>query len=454
MAQNLDLAPKNIIGNIVASDKEVWAYYRIGERPYEMLSPEQRHSQSYRIMTAFGNLAQMASAKSIDCHILTTTAPFSTNGWMVDLYKRFLRQDPTPNEGTQKRFASLLSTQAAYMKDRYFRNRFTYLGVKLGTRKALENYISNPLEVGIGQVYRDIKTGILDLLFNHEVDMSDKEVRQYQTTEQSVFRRISIGELKCKRLTSEELLLLIKRRLYPNMPVPYLMTDYDYRIGQNDIIHETGGIVHETGKLVQVTQMCSSKDLNLPLTEIAGCRATLTITKLPNQLNENFTPFLNFFQDCTTSCRFSLIQTHEMKKELEKQQNNTKDELNNLAKSDIQVSEGIRTSIRDQQILEKALSENNLPWIKGTFRITIEAHDEEELISRVEHVRQLYKDSEFVLQWTFGDQLTLLKEEIPGSCLQAKDFLLTTDIGLIGIAGIGYGVEVGDQIPSVSKLTE
>ena len=64
----------------------------------------------------------------------------------------------------------------------------------------------------------------------------------------------------------------------------------------------------------------------------------------------------------------------------------------------------------------------------------------------VENLKQDYSEHDFTLTWTSGDQLDLLQEEMPGGVLKMKDFAQTTNLALLGLAGINYGGAVGDPV--------
>ena len=135
-----------------------------------------------------------------------------------------------------------------------------------------------------------------------------------------------------------------------------------------------------------------------------------------------------------------------MKKDLYKKQLDTDDEINNLLESGQKATESLKATVKDQAILEKDLEEENLPWISGNYRITVEAPTEEDIRSMVENLKQDYSEHDFTLTWTSGDQLDLLQEEMPGGVLKMKDFAQTTNLALLGLAGINYGGAVGDPV--------
>ena len=143
-----------------------------------------------------------------------------------------------------------------------------------------------------------------------------------------------------------------------------------------------------------------------------------------------------------------------MKKKLYKKQKDTDDEIENLANSNQRPTASLKETVKDQQILEQDLNEDNLPWIIGHYRITVEAPTEEDIRAIITNLKIEYKKYEFTLSWTTGDQLSMLKEEFLGGKLEIKDFGQITNLALLGLAGINFGGQVGDPVKQEIRYSE
>lgn len=88
----------------------------------------------------------------------------------------------------------------------------------------------------------------------------------------------------------------------------------------------------------------------------------------------------------------------------------------------------------------------------GSYRVTIEASSEEELKEKITALKSAYSESDTVLTWTTGDQLNLFREDLLSGQLEISSFQQTTNLAMLGIAGINYGSQVGDTIKQQQQL--
>ena len=77
---------------------------------------------------------------------------------------------------------------------------------------------------------------------------------------------------------------------------------------------------------------------------------------------------------------------------------------------------------------------------------SIEAPTEEILKDEATNLKQLFNEEDIVLTWTSGDQLQMFREEFPGGHLEINSFQQTTNLALVGVAGINFGTKVGDPV--------
>lgn len=435
----LNVPPIAVINNIVISKTEVWAYYVLAEKPYYFLSQDAKTSLAYSTMTALSSLCHSAVQK-VDCHLLMGNELFDPFQWENNLREQHAKKVKSFNQP----FDMFVKEQAYDLANSGYSKRVSYLGVKLMTRGAVSASEMNPLEFGFKEAFDSLKKSISTMFMFDYFEITDFEEKKVKEAEEEVFRTLSSSTLKAYRPSSEEVLLAIKRRFYPAMPSPYLEASHDEKIGHADIVMETGGVVNVRPRYLQINQIIGDK-------EYTGYRATLSFSKFPREFvyPSPIPPFLHRISmlPFTVNCRFTLVPTEHMRKELDKKKKDTKDEIENLAGSGQSANEGLRNSIRDQKALEADLEEENLPWIAGNYRMTIEAPTEEALKNIVAELKQEYATNDFVLSWTSGDQLLLFYEEFPGGKLEMNAFTQTTNMALLGLAGINYGGSVGDPVP-------
>lgn len=437
-----------IIDNIIIGRKSVWAYFKLTDKPYLFLSNDLKVGLAQATMTAIGALCQSAN-KKVDCHLLISNQPFNPEAWEEDIIQRYLNY----NQGkitNHKAFQKFITDQAESLYLGNYQKRTSYLGVKLGNRAALDTVNINPLEFGFKEAFASFRAGLNFLFKFDEHEITADEEKKFRQLESTVYNTLSAGSLRAQRVSSEELLLVCKRRLYPSMPTPYLETDYENRVGLSDVVLETGSEIEEFSRHLEIIQICSGYELK-------GCRATLSFSKFPKDLMFPGTipPFLHraVMLPYTANCRFSLIPTEEMKNKLNKKKLSTEDEINNLVEAGQRPTEGLKATMRDQQVLESDLEEEGLPWISGSYRITVEAENIEYIREIVENLKLEYAEHGFTLTWTSGDQLDLLREEMPGGELKVKDFSQITNLAILGLAGINYGGKTGDPVKQSAKMS-
>ena len=75
-----------IVGNVVFSKKEAWAYYKIGSVPYDFLTDSGRARLANDLMVALTGLSSTAG-RNVDLHILVTNTPFNVDSWEEQMFR-------------------------------------------------------------------------------------------------------------------------------------------------------------------------------------------------------------------------------------------------------------------------------------------------------------------------------------------------------------------------------
>lgn len=432
-----------IVNNVVFSKNEAWAYYKIGSVPYDFLTNSGRASLANDIMIAFSSLSQRAG-KNVDIHILVTNTPYNIDSWEDQMYKIY---DEWNGKGNRiSTFEKFMRKQTVALKRRSYKKKVVYLGVKLFNRGTFSMDDFNILEFGFTEAYEAIKKGISSVLVVPDENITNLERARAKKDEFEIHRAIKSSSLKGTRLTSEELLLTIKKTLYPAMPSPYLEVNHDERVGLSDIVMETGAIIEDHRRYLKIKQMIGTK-------EREGYRATLSFSKFPSDSMREpggIDPFMYLPTimglPFTMTARLTLMPIEKMKKDLQKKKLDSDDEIKNLAGSGQRVTSAIRETQQDIDRLDHELSSDTMPWVSGNYRMTIETPTYELLATAIQEMRQEYAKNETILVWTTGDQLEMMMEEMPGGKLQMSDFSQLTNLAMVGVSGFSYGGSVGDPI--------
>lgn len=440
--KTLAIPAVGVINNIVFSKKEAWAYYKIGSVPYDFLTNEGKIKLSSDIMVAFSSLSQRAG-KNVDIHILVTNTPFDIDSWETQMFKNY---DAWNNGDRLSTFDRFMRNQARALKAKNYKKKVVYLGVKLFNRGSFSFDDFNILGFGFTEAYELMKKSISSMLMIPDENISNQEKNRAEKEEFEIFRAIRASSLRGTKLTSEELLLTMKKILYPAMPSPYLEVNHEERLGLNDIMIETGAIIEDHRRFLKIKQVVNAK-------EREGYRATLSFSKFPvGSMKEPYgiEPFMYLPTvlglPFTMTARLTLMPVEKMKKDLQKKKLENEDELSNLQGSGQRASSSVIETQYNIDQLDQELNSDNMPWVSGNYRMTIETPTQERLFSIIQEMKQEYAKDKVILTWTTGDQLELLLEEMPGGTLNKNDFAQLTNLAMLGVSGFGYGGSVGDPI--------
>lgn len=442
--KNIEVPPVAFIDNIVFSKKEVWAYYILAEKPYDFLSTNAKVKLGRATMAALGSLAQ-SSAKNVECHLQIENIPFNVDSWAEQI-KQIHEQRGLRNSRSYRQF---LNEQVEELRSQVYMKRVSYLGIKLFNRGSFDIDSLNPLEFTFKDLIDNFKKATSAIFMFEGTEISREEELRARELELENFRILSSSTFQAKRPSAEELLLNVKKKFYPAMPSPYLDTKNDERIGLSDIVIETGGEIEVKSRYLKITQMIDAE-------EWTGYRATLSFTKFPNQMGipSPNPPFLSSrdILPYTVNTRFTLVPTEEMKKRHQRKKLDAEDEANNLIQSGQGANASIKNTIADLEVLGNDLENDKLPWMIGSYRVTIEADSEESLKDQIVKLKNSYAKHDTVLTWTSGDQLNLFREDMYAGKLEINSFQQTTNLAMIAVAGVNIGSQVGDDIRQQQQL--
>lgn len=443
--KKMDISMLAVIDNIVFSKKEMWAYYRIQNSVFDFLSADAKTSLAMRVSNAF-NSVMTEKNQDVEGHIIVTSTPIN-----IDLWEEQVRES-SKHWNKANSFNAFMDQQVQFLKEKNFMRKVTYIGIKIGVRGALESDSLNILQDGIKGTIDFIKEWGRKALQipGEEIDAFEEDVARRK--EKALNTVLANGNLRATRVSSEELLLLVKRQFYPSMPVPYLDVDHDTRLGPGDLVLETTSVIKNKYKFLEIEQPLGDNIYK-------GYRACLSFSKFPKFMSypNGMIPFFYLIAKMslpfTSYARFTLKPSQGMKKEIEKKKKEATDEINNL-------NEGRRAeeayinptppdiaeALEDLQTMEAIISTDKSPWLEGSYRVVVETPTEELLKKYVSILKQQYADFEINLTWSSGDQAELFLEQMPGDHIRMKSFSQVTNIHLLGTSGFNFASDVGDKI--------
>lgn len=443
--KRLDISALAVVDNMVFSKTDRWAYYRVTNEVYDFLSSPRKVQVALQITNAFNNLMSERQ-DPLDCHLIVTSVPVDVDAWAGQIQNVSETWEQGPG------FDRYVSDQIQHLKSEEYLKKVAYLGVNLGKRGALEVENLNIFEGGFKAATDTIKGWWNSALQVQTEEVSVAEENDTRKKETSVHRTLANGHLRAERCSSEEILLLIKRQFYPNMPAPYLDVDHENRIGPGDLNLELHSVIKHRYRWMEITQMLGSQ-------EATGYRACLSFTKFPKfqDYPTQGYPFLYFPSKMslpfTCYSRFTLHPSKKMKLELAKKEKEQKDELENLNAGQSGYDSAVNglpseiaESLQDIQTMSDLLAQDKAPWVEGSYRIVVETPTEELLRKYCSIVKQRYSDLDINVNWTSGDQADLFLEQMPGDRMRMPAFNQITNLAMLATSGFNFSSDVGDPV--------
>lgn len=443
----LDLSLVAVIDNMAFSKTNMWAYYRLENSPYDFLSDEGKYIAHKRISNAFNNL--MAERQDpLECRLIVTSVPIDINAWREQVYSNLNWERPIE-------FDEFIEEQEEHLRAQDFQEKVVYLAVHIGRRGALDFDTMGIIESGFRGAIDSLKEWSNVFLGLSDGEVSATEEKHARSREGDLYTKVADGHLQAKRCNSEEILLLLKRELYPAMPAPYLDVDHENRLGPGDIALEYSSVIHNKFRWLKITQIVDE-------IEMTGYRATMTFTKFPKLTQyPEMMPFL-FFMDkiglpFTQFACFTMYPSSAMKKEVDNKAKVSKDELSNIASSQDAIDSevdglpaDVENAMGDMKMISQTISEDKSPWIRGTYHIVVETKNEKQLKKYCAQLKQHYTDMDMNLTWSAGDQAKLFLQQMPADKIRVTDFEHITNLNIISAAGPTFSSEVGDRIPNTA----
>jgi hypothetical protein len=376
--------------------------------------------------------------------LILTNAPLDVDRWEED-YRYII-----DSWDRRKGFSDIMKRQVDLLKGNDFVEKRAFLGIKLNNRHALDVDKANPLQVGFKEAWMYISS-YMDKVFKiTAAEPEEMEIKQAQSIEKEYNTILQAGALRAVETSTEELALIIKKAFYPTMPVPYIQFTDEDRWGEGDMLQDLHFVLDTSNpKMIGITQNIDGK-------EITGYRATLTFKSFPESMSPPISdPWIYHSIDAGIEspfdvyARFTLESPKNVKKEIEKNRKIREDGAQNALSADARPSAELVNDLQEAEELENYVSQNEQPWIRGTFRMVIESRDKEQLAKDIQAMIQHYSKSdigndEIKLIWTYHDQVELFLESLPGDHLRENSFEQMATVPLVSASGFNIFNEVGD----------
>lgn len=453
--KKLDVSVQAVIDNMVYSKKEVWAYYRVSPQMYDFLSDAVKVSNGARVTAAFTSLIENRR-DPLELHFITTSTPVDVEAWHAQV-------DSIVSDwaGNTSAFMEFLDQMADHLRAQEYSNRIAYMGIKLGNRGALNFSTMNPLESGFKAAWETLKEWISNFTKTFDGDVSAAEEREFRQKADKYTSIIRSGALQGAAITAEEIMLLIKRQLYPAMPAPYLDVDHTKRWGAGDLELETASVIRSKFRWLEISQLLGSR-------ELTGYRAAISLTRFSRTASypQTALPFLYLPQKLmglpfTTYARVKLLPNEKMRKEIEKKRKEQADQLKNMAgaaknsaEAAVEDNSRVENDMRDLRELDESTANDKTPWVEGSYRIVVETATERSMRDVVAAIKQAYSEYDITTVLSSGDQLDLFLEQMPGDRTRVNSFRQLTNLHHLSTSGFNISSDVGDRVWDQSNIEE
>lgn len=442
--KNLDIALKAMVDNITFSDVDRYAYYRIDHMPYDFLPHAGKVQLGRSTTTAFSALMSDRQ-EPLDIHLITTSIPIDVDAWREQVITE------ASAWGLRPEASDYINQEAQMLEAEEYLRKVTYIGVHLGNRRALELSASSVLEMGIKSAFSQVQDWTNKLLHIPDNVISQSEENYARGKEREFYELLSNGNIQAERATTEEVLLIIKRMLYPGMPAPYLDVDHENRLGPGDLELEFGHAIRNKIRYLQVDQIVGDQ-------EMTGYRATLTLSKFPKvRAFPEDSPFIYFIDKIglpfTSYARFTLHPAQKLSKAIESKAKEAKDEVENLAAAQDSLDNAVDgmpadvgNALNTITAVRQHVAQDKAPWIEGSYHMVIETDTVEKLRRFQSYIKQRYADLEIDVKWSAGTQAKLFLEQMPGDRVRVDKYKQTTTLSHISTSGASFSSSVGDDI--------
>ncbi len=442
MAKQHEFDLTAIVGDLSFSHTDAWMWVKLPGTQYEFITTEERIGLAQDLSITVASLVTKED-KNVECHMLVSSVPFDSYNWIINLNNVDRNYNPLDYNGRY------LHEMFNYVDQKGFREKLVLLGIKLGRRveyQPAKAFGFSPLD------------NLINLVAAAPVSdyVSDKEIAFWNTKAEELRYSLLNSRSGASVATANEIAYVTRKQVFPAMLSPSiedltLGEDDPYKWGEGEIVSLLDARIENHPKWLKITQ-----EINGNL--YSGYRATLGINKFPDVYDfPSMPPWIHYAARLPFSVDFSIRFTLEPARKVRKEVGNrikaTNDQIANMTSAGGSTDMEIEEQAQLGQILDYTLKKDTTPWVYSYYRVSVEGETEEELKENVRQTIDLYRNLNMQLVWPSGDQLSLLKENLPNDHVRSKSYYQRQELPILG-AGVPAGVGgVGDQIRHANGTT-
>ena len=387
--KKLNILQEAVADNIVFSDTEQWAVYKLAPQPYEYLLDEDKVTLARRLMDAF--VAIMSDRQyPLDFLLTVEDEPFDVDAWKKQSYVATTKHvKPAPG------YPIYADIQAQMLSESEFSSRVAYLAIKLGDRFEVAEADENLLNTK-RLFYPAMPTPYLDVDPHNRAGAFDLNLEYGHLLDNSKRKYLGITQIiDDEEVTGYRAVLTLtgfpKIMSYPNSQ-PF--ASFLEHVGSN-------ATIYSRFSLFPVERMASKT---------------------------------------RSERRKSKDEVDDAAKAADAYEAN----IQGLA-------EDINESLRDLSDLEKIVTMDKSPWFEGSFNIVITDTTPAGLRKQFVNLRQLYAGLGITVTWRGDEQLAMFLEQMFGDRKRVYDADQTAMVSMLATSGANFNVAVGDRIKPLNN---
>lgn len=436
-----EIPARGLSGNLIFAGSSVWALYSLSLHPYDFMSWGARASIGAQLSNAFAAMGS-ESSESREFFVSSVVLPMNLDLWA----QQVIAHNSDYNSGDNSDFLDLVADQYAVLKYNGARARRSYLCVKLGSRRSFGAAFAGVR--GVREAWHRFAG-----LFGPIEEVTAEEERVWRGKEDALHAIVSTGALGAERVKGAfETVAYMNAVLSPALPLPPLADDGAQRVGRGEV----AGLVDEfmvvnRPRSVEVRRWYDG-------VERSGFMSSLVVSGLPRQSVYPDQPPVLYVpslagEDYSTFGFFRLVPSAEVKRKVRRKKADQVDEAKELGKVSAAGMEarasdaGLEDSLADLSMAESVIAEDeSRPWLIGSFVVAVTAEGEDELVRRVNELRQVYDNNGVRVVVPMGSQASLLREMLPGAGHKVTDYDQTMTVEGVGVCGVNFGSSAGDPV--------
>lgn len=436
-----EIPARGLSGNLIFAGSSVWALYSLSLHPYDFMSWGARASIGAQLSNAFAAMGS-ESSESREFFVSSVVLPMNLDLWA----QQVIAHNSAYNSGDNSDFLDLVADQYAVLKYNGARARRSYLCVKLGNRRSFGAAFAGVR--GVREAWHRFAG-----LFGPIEEVTAEEERVWRGKEDALHAIVSTGALGAERVKGAfETVAYMNAVLSPALPLPPLADDGAQRVGRGEV----AGLVDEfmvvnRPRSVEVRRWYDG-------VERSGFMSSLVVSGLPRQSVYPDQPPVLYVpslagEDYSTFGFFRLVPSAEVKRKVRRKKADQVDEAKELGKVSAAGMEarasdaGLEDSLADLSMAESVIAEDeSRPWLIGSFVVAVTAEGEDELVRRVNELRQVYDNNGVRVVVPMGSQASLLREMLPGAGRKVTDYDQTMTVEGVGVCGVNFGSSAGDPV--------